>query len=173
MAECPCSSVILAGRYAVSRRLVTLLGSLCEETILVADDPLHHLDFDGLIVADARGRHHPFSAIYAGLLAAIHPHALVVGGRRPDLKPELLQYLLDAVEPRWDLVIPETKHGLEPRLAIFSKRCLKPMAQHLDRASFNPSALFEKMNKLVIPEAELQALDPDWDSMGKITATED
>ena len=154
MAEGTFSCIILEGKCKLPHSIESILRSRCGEMILVAGDPLQHLDFEGLIVADRLRRHSPFSAIYAGLFAADNEQALVVDGNRPNEAAEMVCRVLEAVAPRWDLVITETETGPDPCLAVYSKRCLKSLARHLDQDAFTPEALYSHLNMRVLGRSE-------------------
>lgn len=190
MANFPCSAVILAGGEAkrlkgankarlqvggqcLLDRMLAVLRPLFDEVILVTTDPAAYLEWDLLIVRDHFSQRSSLTGIHAGLFAARHPHALVTACDMPFVRPALVETLLQAVEPRWDVIIPRTTKGFEPLLAIYSKRCLKPIERQLAQGRFWVQGFFRQVRLNLVGEEILRRCDPELASFFNINAAED
>jgi molybdopterin-guanine dinucleotide biosynthesis protein A len=176
MTRHPCSAVILAGGEGkrfngqnkaylkvggqrVMDRLLSVFQPEFDEIILVTNDPLLYLEWDVMIVTDHFDQRSSLTGIHAGLFAATHPHALVTACDMPFIQPAMLRLLLGAVEPHLDVIIPKTAKGFEPLMAIYSKRCLKPMEAALMKGQYQIQKIFKHVRKLQIEESELRLCD--------------
>jgi molybdenum cofactor guanylyltransferase len=176
MATHPCSCIILAGGESkrfngsnkaflevggkrVLDRLLAVVQPFFEEIILVAARPEIYIEWDLLIVRDHFNYRSSLTGIHAGLFAAGNPHALVVGCDMPFVQPSLLAHLLKAVEPRWDVVIPQTSKGKEPLMAIYSKRCLSFIEDNILCQKFQINRFFRQVRTKTIEEDQLRCHD--------------
>jgi molybdopterin-guanine dinucleotide biosynthesis protein A len=186
----PCSGVILAGglstRYGgenkaflrvggirILDRLFAVYTELFEEIIIVTNRPEEFLDWNALIVTDVLPVRSSLTGVHAGLFYARHPFAFFSACDTPFLKKELVETVLENLEPEIDLVIPQTALGLEPLCAAYSQRCLKVAEEHIRLNLFKIQlALAEKRVKQ-IPEAVLRTKDPELLSFFNVNSPDD
>ena len=185
-----CSAIILSGglneRMAGKNKAFlslggqTILDRLCnsfqglfDEVLLVTREPLQYLSFDLKIVSDLFPVRSSLTGIHAGLFHASTPHAFIAACDTPFLRPELIQALLDELEPRWDVIMPVTERGNQPLCAIYSKRCIKPIEGQLQNEDPKILNFFPKVKVKEIPEAELRSVDPDLISFFNINTPDD
>ena len=186
----PCSGVILAGglstRYAgenkaflrvggmrILDRLFAVYGELFDEIILVTNNPGEFLEWDALIVTDVFPVRSSLTGIHAGLFYARHPFAFFSGCDTPFLKKEVVETVLDSLEPGIDLVIPQTSAGLEPLCAAYSQRCLKAAEEHILQNKFKIQMALSGKRIKTIPEDVLRQKDPELLSFFNVNSPED
>lgn len=186
----PCSGIILAGgenkRFngrnkaeieiggqQVINHLLSAFRPLFDEIILVTNDPLRYLDWDVIIVTDHFDQRSSLTGIHAGLFTATNPHALVTACDMPFVQPALLQQLTRSIEPHIDAIIPKTAKGYEPLLAIYSKRCLKPIESKLIKKQFQIQKVFKHVRLKTIDETQLLQYDSELISFFNINLPED
>ena len=174
----PCTGVILAGgenrRFSgKNKALVQVAGKrildhiygvfsdLFEEIILVTNNPIQYFEWDLNIVTDLFPVRSSMTGIHAGLFYAKNRYAFVTASDTPFIKKELIETILNNIEPRVDVVVPETPKGLEPLCALYSKECLNPIKQQLEREKFKIDHCFQKVRIKTIPEKMLREKDPD------------
>jgi molybdopterin-guanine dinucleotide biosynthesis protein A len=174
----PCSGVILAGglnsRFSGINKAFLRVGGVCildricgvfkelfEEIILVTNDPLQYLDRDLIITADMFPVRSSLTGIHAGLFCATNPHAFFAACDAPFLKKELIEMLLAEIEPRADVIIPETSAGFEALCAVYSKQCLKTVEQQIIQEKFKIQQFFNKVRVKKIAGKKLREKDPD------------
>jgi molybdenum cofactor guanylyltransferase len=142
----PVSGLIIAGGY--SRRLgqdkrklrlwgedkptllehtVSVLSSLCEEVIVVLNDPENWEHLPAQLVTDVFENAGPLGGLYSGLSRALHSYALVVAADMPLLNTRLLQAML-ALPRNFDALVPYSMNKARNTLnaetlhAIYSRR---------------------------------------------------
>ena len=186
----PCSGVILAGglstRYGgenkaflrvggmrILDRLFAVYGELFDEIILVTNIPGEFLEWDALIVTDVFPVRSSLTGIHAGLFYARHPFAFFSACDTPFLKKELVETMLDSLEPGIDLVIPQTSAGLEPLCAAYSQRCLKAAEEHILQNKFKIQMALSGKRIKKIPEDVLRQKDPELRSFFNVNSPED
>jgi molybdopterin-guanine dinucleotide biosynthesis protein A len=185
-----CSGVILAGgqnrRFSGQNkafldivgtntldRIYHLFTDLFEEIILVTKDPRQYLHYDMLIVTDFFDVPSSLTGIHAGLFYSSNPYAFFTACDTPFLKKELVQTVLDCIDPGFDAVIPETSKGMEPLCAAYSKNSLNTIEQHLVQNKLKIIRIFKKRRVKMISEKVLRQADPKLLSFFNINTPED
>lgn len=186
----PCSGVILAGglstRYGgenkaflrvggmrILDRLFAVYRQVFDEIILVTNNPVEFLEWDALIVSDIFPVRSSLTGVHAGLFYASHPFAFFSACDTPFLKKEVVETLLEQIDPADDLVIPQTSTGLEPLCAAYSKRCLKVAEEHLRANKLKIQLALQKGRIKKIPEERLREKDPELVSFFNVNTPED
>jgi len=113
------------------------------------------------------------TGIHTGLFYTSTPYAFFAACDIPFLKKELVETLVGAIEPRIDIVIPETSKGFEPLCAVYSKRCFKPLEAQLVKNELKIQHVFQKVRVKKIPEDILRKSDPDLRSFYNINTPDD
>jgi len=98
--------------------------------------------------------------IFSGLANSPAFRNLVVACDMPFVNPALLAYMVQQA-PGTDVVIPRLGGVLEPLHAIYSKNCLAPMKELLDRDHLKIIDLYSQVSVRYVEEGEILALDPE------------
>jgi len=149
------------GGKRILDHIYDVFSELFEEIILVTNDPLKYLGWNLKIVTDIYPLRSSLTGIHAGLFYATHSHAFITACDTPFLKKDLVKTLIRAVLPQTDIVIPETTSGREPLCAVYSKRCLKPIENQLEKNDYKILSFFNKVRVTKIGENELRKKDPE------------
>ena len=155
--------------------LISSLGSVVDEIILVARDPAQYARFSGIpgisITSDIRKGIGPIGGIHAGVQQARGAFLFVVACDMPCVNALVVERLFsligahDAVIPRWEDEMIEPLHAVYRRDALLAylsghhSRSLREMVRHLD-VKF-------------VAIADLRALDPDLRTFTNINDIED
>jgi molybdopterin-guanine dinucleotide biosynthesis protein A len=150
----------VGGRHILDR-IYTVFSELFEEIILVTNNPAKYLEWDLKIVTDIYPYRSSLTGIHAGLFYSTKPYSFITACDTPFLKKELIEVLLCAVEPKTDIVIPESSSGLEPLCAVYSKRCQKPIQNQLEKQEFKIDKFFNMVRVKKISDKELRLKDPE------------
>jgi molybdopterin-guanine dinucleotide biosynthesis protein A len=186
----PCAGIILAGGRGtrlqgrnkalidvqgrtVLDRLADLLSLYFQPLIIVTNQPRDYLLRAEMIVTDLIDRRSSLTGIYSGLFHAPTSHAFVAGGDMPYLKKELVELILEYLDPRWDVVVPVTTAGYQPLAAVYSRRCLPVMARNLTQNRCKVSAVYSALKVQEVPEARLRQADPELVSFFNINTPAD
>ena len=186
----PCTGVILSGglnsRFdgenkafmsvggrRIIDRLLDVFSDLFEEIILVTNRPQHFLKWDLTIVTDIIDLRSSLTGIHTGLFYTKNPYAFFSACDTPFLKKEMVEILIEQIEPKIDIIMPETSAGFEPLCAIYSKRCLKPAEDHLMADKVKIQWAFRSSRIKHIAENQLRPADPELRSFFNINTPQD
>ena len=186
----PCTGVILSGglntrfggtNKAFSRvggrriidRLLDVFTDLFDEIILVTNHPEQFLQWDLVIVTDIFDLRSSLTGIHTGLFYANNPNVFFSACDTPFLQKKLVETLIERIEHKIDIIMPETTAGFEPLCAIYSKRCLKPAEDHLKANKLKIQWAFRSNRIKNIPENLLRSVDPELRSFFNINTPED
>ena len=110
--------------------------------------------------------------IYTGLTLSSSFHNLLVACDMPFLNVSLLGYLLEVCPP-FDAVVPKLGDYLEPLHAVYSKNCIAPIRNFLERGHHKITDLLLQLRVRYVEEAELNRFDPEHISFFNINTEED
>jgi molybdopterin-guanine dinucleotide biosynthesis protein A len=97
--------------------------------------------------------------IYTGLTSADSSYSLVVGCDMPFLNRDLLCYLIE-IAPSFDVVVPRIDNMLEPLHAVYSRDCLAPIKEMIDKDRLGISQLFKLVKTRYVDKDEIAKFDP-------------
>ncbi len=149
----------LSGQETLIEQTVRILSSLGQETIVVTNsfEPFQHLGVR--LVPDVFPGMGALGGLYSGLLEASYPYSLAVACDMPFLNTSLIQYMIEL--PRdYDVLVPRIENWQEPLHAIYSKACLEPMRDLLDRKIMRIYSFFDKVRVRYVEEEEIKRFDP-------------
>ncbi|MBA4392465.1 MAG: molybdenum cofactor guanylyltransferase [Desulfobacca sp.] len=190
MSKYPCSGIILAGGLnrrmngqnkallsvgdqTIIGRQIELFQQLFEQVIVVSNHPLEFSFWEITIVSDLVPLRSSLTGIHSGLFYTRAPQAFVSACDMPFLKREMIQVLLRDLDPKLDVIVPVTPAGYQPLCAVYSRRCLQPIEEQLNKEEMKISTLFTKVRVKKIPEDILRSVDPDLISFININTQED
>jgi molybdopterin-guanine dinucleotide biosynthesis protein A len=185
-----CTGIILAGglssRFSGKNKALADVGGkpifayiydlfnhLFNEIILVTNDPGPYLGWNLTIVTDIYPIRSSMTGVHAGLFYASNPHSFVAACDTPFLKKELVTTLLECVDRKTDLVLPQTSAGFEPLCAVYSKNCLKPIERCLEEGKLKIQRCLQHVRIKKISEDRLREADPDLVSFFNINTPDD
>jgi molybdopterin-guanine dinucleotide biosynthesis protein A len=185
-----CTGVILAGglstRFDGKNKALFPVGEkpllsyiynvykeLFDEILLVTNEPLQYLDWDLEIVSDIYPIRSSMTGIHAGLFYAKHSYAFISGCDTPFIKKELVETILEGIDNKSELIIPETRLGLEPMCAVYSKNCLKNLERCLKDEKLKILKCLKKNPVKKISEKKVLQKDPGFISFFNINTPED
>ncbi len=166
-------ALLSIGEQSIAGRLIELFQDLFEQVILVANQSLDFVAWDCLIVSDLLPVRGSLTGIHAGLFYTRTSHAFITACDMPFLKREMIQLLMNNLEPQWDVVVPVTSEGYQPLCAVYSKRCLKTIENQTARGSMKISNLYSQVKVKKIAEESLREIDPDLISFFNVNTQED
>jgi len=186
----PCTGAILSGGLAkrfdgrekaflrigadrILDRIYRIFDDLFDEIILVTNNPVQFIEWDFNIVTDLFDIRSSLTGIHAGLFYATNPHVFFSACDVPFLNKGLVEAVLEEIDDRIDIVIPETSAGREPMCAVYSRRCLATAEQHLKKQKLKIQMAFRKSRIKTISEKKLREKDPELLSFFNINTPQD
>ena len=97
--------------------------------------------------------------LYTGLVGSNSFYNLVVASDMPFLNQTLLRYMLHMAEG-FDAVVPRQGDKLEPIHAVYSRRCIAPIEQMLERGDLKIQELFPLIRVRYLEAQEIEKFDP-------------
>ncbi len=134
------------------------LRELADEVIIAADDTGRYEFFADRCVPDVYRGAGTLSGIHAGLQAATHELAVIVGCDLPFLDPQVLAWLVDQSRGV-DLVVIRHELGLEPLHAVYRKSCLPAIEATIRSGERCAFAFYEQIRVRFIRPSEISTLD--------------
>jgi molybdopterin-guanine dinucleotide biosynthesis protein A len=111
-------------------------------------------------VADIHPGKGPLAGIHSGLIAASNQRAIVVSCDTPFLSVGLLEYMIQTC-PGCDVAVPRMSAKIEPLCAVYSKDCVEPIQELLERNELKIIELYPMVTVRYIEEAEIDRFDPE------------
>jgi len=147
----------LGGRPLIS--LVSgRLRAISDEVLVVADSGDRYAHFADRCVADVFSGVGTLGGIHAGLQAATHDRALVVGCDMPFLNPVLLTWFADAVG-EYDLAVLKQGEWLEPLHAVYRKSCLPAIEAVIQTGERCAFSFYDQVRVRYVDPVEISHLD--------------
>ena len=186
----PCTGVILSGGLStrfngqnkafikvggkrILDRQYAIYSELFREIILVTNDPLQFVEWDLTIVSDLFPVRSSLTGIHAGLFYMMNPYAFISACDTPFLKKDLVELLLENIDNKQDIIMPETAAGMEPLCAIYSKRCLDTAGHHIQQNKLKIQRALGNHRLKKISESDLRSKDAELMSFFNINTPED
>lgn len=165
------------GGESLVGRVVRILQTLCAEVLIVTKSPLDFLEFNTKIVRDLIPGQGPLGGLATGLFYSRRPWVLTLACDLPCLKSDLLVLLLETARaapagPR--VIVPRTKDGWQPLVAVYSPLCLKPIRRYLQSGGRKVDEI--RRHGVIwheVGEDQLRAVDPDLESFTNINTPEE
>ena len=185
-----CSGVILAGglnsRFSgrnkamievggrrILDRIYEIFSQIFEEIVIVTNDPIRYSEWNALLVTDIFPIRSSLTGIHSGLFSVSNPYAFITACDAPFLKRELIECLIELIDTKSDVIVPETSRGFEPLCAVYSKNCLGLIENSLKREKFKIRKIFDKLRIKKVSESLLRQHDPNLESFININTPQE
>ena len=153
-------------------RIFAVLNRLFPETIVVANEKEPYEKFGIPVYSDLVPGQGALGGLYTGLVRSTFSYSFCVACDMPFLSPPLIHYLLGRID-QYDAVVPHTSDGLQPLHAIYSRKCLQPIQQALERGITKIVDVYPLLRLGIVDEEEFLALDPEKKSFTNVNTPED
>jgi molybdenum cofactor guanylyltransferase len=152
------------GNQSLLERVVSTLSSLKSDIIIVSakESSLPQLtDYPRVkIVEDIYPGKGSLGGIYSGLVPSRSFYNLVVACDMPFLNLELIHYMLD-IAGGFDVVVPRVSQEIfEPLHAVYSKNCVAPLEQLIQKNRFKILELYPLVKMRYVGVEEIDRFDP-------------
>ncbi len=161
------------GEASIFEHIYHIFREQFDQILLVTNHPEKFMAWDIPMAADLFGFRSSLTGLHTGLFYATTPYAFFAACDTPFLKKEMVQAILNTIEPKLDIVVPQTELGFEPLCAAYSQLCLKPIQAQLEKKELQIQRLFKTMRTRKIPETALRKIDPELTSFFNINTPED
>jgi molybdopterin-guanine dinucleotide biosynthesis protein A len=165
-------ALIDVGGVSLFERVYRIFKEIFKEIIVVANDAGFFEGYEARLQKDILVNKGPLGGLYTGLFYSSNYHAFCTGCDMPLLNPRLIKYMVEE-RGEYDVIVPKTPDGLHPLHAIYSKKCLSPMRQLLDRDDLRIANFFHRVSVRYIDETEIRKLDPHMRSFINVNTEEE
>jgi len=139
------------------------LRQVADEIIISADNVERFAPYGDRCVPDLYHGVGTLGGIHAGLLAASHDLAVIVGCDMPLLNPDVLARFVNwAAEA--DLVVLRQEQGVEPLHAVYRKSCLPAIEKTIQTGQRCAYAFYNDIRVRYVHPGEIADLDPELQS---------
>jgi molybdopterin-guanine dinucleotide biosynthesis protein A len=161
------------GGKPLALRVNEALAPLVSTSWLITNQPLAHLALGLPLVTDLRPFQGPAGGLLTALFYARTPWVLAAAVDNPFLVPALLAELAArAGRTTRPAVVCRSPRGLEPFPALYSVRLLAALQDFL-QTDRRLTRFLEVCRPLILPETEVQALDPEGHSFFNLNTPQD
>jgi molybdopterin-guanine dinucleotide biosynthesis protein A len=161
-----------SGGVPLFERVYRIFREIFSEIIIVANDVLPFERYEAILRRDIILGKGALGGLYTGLYHSSNYHAFCSACDMPFLNPRVIKYM-EKERDEYDVIVPKTHDGLHPLHAIYSKKCLNPMSQSLDRNELKIVNFFEQVRVRYIEEMEIREFDPHMRSVINVNTEEE
>jgi molybdopterin-guanine dinucleotide biosynthesis protein A len=147
----------VGGRPILDRQL-NVLRELADPVFIVGAEAPAWAERGLTAVADEIPGCGSLGGIYTAIVRSPRARTIVVGCDMPYLSAALLRHMIDVDA---DVVIPRSRHGLEPLCAIYARVCAGAIRERLDRGELEAAIMPDGVRVKEIAAAALGAFGPD------------
>ncbi|WP_320043026.1 molybdenum cofactor guanylyltransferase [uncultured Desulfobacter sp.] len=147
------------GSKTIMERIIRVFSKLFPQVILVVNDPKDFLGLDALVVTDINPSRCSLAGLHAGLFYADYDWSYVTACDLPFLSEKVIRYLLAQRDLDKQIIIPQTRGGLEMLSALYHKSCLPRIETNLEKQEFMIKKILKSEKSIQIPPRVLESLD--------------
>lgn len=177
----------LGGSFFIVR-VIEALRRVCDEILIVANDPLEFGALGAAVVPDEFPGTGSLGGLYSGLQAARNELGIAVACDMPFLNPEVLEFLI-SLSPGYDTIIPSVrderkpdkfksgdtakKKNLHPLHAVYRKTCLAPMREAIQQNDLRMISFHNTVHVRIVEQTELEPFDPNFLSFWNVNTPQE
>lgn len=154
-------ALLRVGGRPIVERAAEVLKAVLPEVLLITNSPKEY-EFLGLpMCRDLIPGKGAVGGLYTGLRKCSSDKVFLIGCDMPFLNSRVVSHMVEtAMADDSDILIPRVKGKLQPIHAIYSRRCLSAIEQHLNCPDLRIQHFFHMVDVREIPEADLAPYDP-------------
>lgn len=148
----------LHGR-AIIEHIIEVIEPIFSEVLLVSNS-LNDFKFLRLkSVRDIPSADGSLAGIYSGLVYSKTYRSFFFACDMPFINPDLIKFMMGESRGH-DVIIPQGRSGLEPLHAVYSKDCINPIKDQLDRNNLKIVDFFSQVKVKSINQSTIRRFDP-------------
>lgn len=157
---------------ALIETITRRLAGLFPETLLITNTPEDYGFLGWPMASDQYQNCGPLAGIHAALQTISQPRAFVCGCDMPLVNPELIRFLCELPGDH-EVVLPWLPEGPEPLYAVYSKKALPVIEEHLAHNQCKIGMLYDKLRIRKVTAAEILQVLPDFTTFQNINHQHD
>jgi molybdopterin-guanine dinucleotide biosynthesis protein A len=164
------------GNTTLLEKVISRIDSFSQEIVIVTAEKRDFEQFSGnpkvKTVTDILPGRGSLGGIYTGLVNSSFSYNFVIAADMPFLNRELIGYMIGTAEG-FDYVIPRMGKFYEPLHAIYSKNCISPIEDMINRDRRVIIELFDYVKVRYVDTEEIDRFDPEHLSFFNINTKQD
>jgi molybdopterin-guanine dinucleotide biosynthesis protein A len=157
---------------ALIETITRRLAGLFPETLLITNTPEAYAFLGWPMAGDQYRDCGPLAGIHAALKTISQPRAFVCGCDMPLVNPELIRFLCELPGDH-EVVLPWLPEGPEPLYAVYSKKILPRIEEHLARNQCKIGMVYKKLRLRKVTAEEILQVLPDLSTFQNINEQQD
>jgi len=126
-------------------RIIGVVNSCCDETLLVTREPEKYVDRGIRVVTDILTVRSALAGIHAGLVNMRAEYGVFIGCDTPLIKTGVIRILMDAAESGFDIIVPSSATYFQPLCAVYTQSCAPVIEDQLQGGDLKIANLFARM----------------------------
>jgi molybdopterin-guanine dinucleotide biosynthesis protein A len=151
------------GDLPLLQRVIGILDSFNSDIIIVANEKSFFTHLMGQprlrIETDIYPDKGVLGGLYTGLMRSDSFYNFVVASDMPFLNKDLLRYIIQHADG-FDVVVPKRGAMIEPLHAVYSKNCIAPIKELLNKNEMRIRCFFPEVRVRYVEECEIRKIDP-------------
>lgn len=151
---------------------VESLRPRCRPVFVVANDLSPYYHVQATLIKDFFVSQGPLGGIFTALWFSPHPWVFMKATDMPILSSSLMELMI-SLRGTADVVVPLMGERREPLLALYSRKCLRPVAAALQKGERKIVDFYGKVRVREVPEEQWRAVDPEGVSFRNVNTPQD
>ena len=148
------------GSQTFIQRVLNAANPLAAECMLIANNPEAFSALKLPTHTDQQAGLGPVGGLYTALARANHPLLLLLACDLPFMSTPFLRFLLSRAGNH-QIVIPETKEGLQPLCAVYAASCLPAVERAIEARRLHMTSFHDQVDVHVLKESTWRQVEPD------------
>ena len=157
---------------ALIQTITRRLAGLFPEILLITNTPEDYGFLGWPMAGDQYQNCGPLAGIHAALRTISQPRAFICGCDMPLVNPELIRFLCELPGDH-EMVLPWLPEGPEPLYAVYSKKALPVIEEHLAHNQCKIGMLYDKLRIRKVTGEEILQVLPDFTTFQNINHQHD
>jgi molybdopterin-guanine dinucleotide biosynthesis protein A len=153
-------------------RIYSLFRQLFQEVIIVTNHADVFKSIGSKIIEDLIRDKGALGGLYTGIFYSSFQYCFSVACDMPFINKSLVGYLFENICGA-DAIVPQTKDGLQPLHAFYSKKCLEPIRKILEEGGYRIVDFYNMVNLRIVDEKDFLFLDPTRESFVNVNTPEE
>jgi len=128
---------------------INVLEPFCKEILISSNNNKHH-HFNHKIIPDEYTDIGPIAGLYSALKNITTNYLFILPCDSPKVTSQFIQYLISEIDNRYDILVPQYNHFLEPLFAIYHKRTLTLIEQQIKEKDYKLKHLLQQANTKIV-----------------------
>ena len=151
---------------------IALLREIFSEITISANTPEEYKHLNVPIIGDIYPDKGPLGGIYSAIINSKSFHTFMLACDMPFVEIDLIKHLKSFISGH-DVVIPQSKKGLEPLHAFYSKNCIAPIKKELDSNNLRIVSFFPQVKVKTVKLNNLPSSNKFKDSIKNLNTLEE